>query len=138
MYQVRGWQTGLREGGINSHMQLKDRIVIISGENMDSISALYGKCTADELGRIVNSMIDNAAAEINEDRGRLHMDRMVNCSECEFMKTYGYGDRIYYCDHVGRTDDMGKLSAGDVPGVCPEWCPLRRKADDSLLPNEKT
>lgn len=54
--------------GMNSHMQLKDRIVIISEKNMDGINALYGKCSIDELERIVNNMIDNAIVEINEDR----------------------------------------------------------------------
>lgn len=49
-------------------MQLKDRIVIISEKNMDGINALYGKCSADELERIVNNMIDNAIVEINVDR----------------------------------------------------------------------
>lgn len=34
----------------------------------DRIIALYGKCTTDELERIVNNMIDNAIVEINEDR----------------------------------------------------------------------
>lgn len=112
-------------------MQLKDRIIIISEKNMDNINALYGKCTTDELERIVNNMIDNAVVEINEDRSRLHMDRIVSCSECKFMKMYDYGNRIYYCDHEDRTDEMGKLGVGDVPGICPEWCPLRCKNDDS-------
>ena len=112
-------------------MQLKDRIVIISEKNMDSINALYGKCTTDELERIVNNMIDNAVVEINEDRSRLHMDNTVSCSECEYMKMYDYGNRIYYCDHEDRTDEMGKLCVDDVPGICPEWCPLRCKIDDS-------
>lgn len=112
-------------------MQLKDRIIIISEKNMDNINALYGKCTTDELERIVNNMIDNAVVEINEDRSRLHMDNTVSCSECKFMKMYDYGNRIYYCDHEDRTDEMGKLGVGDVPGICPEWCPLRCKNDDS-------
>ncbi len=53
---------------MNSYMGLKDRVVIISEKNMDSINVLYGKCTTDELERIVNNMIDNAVVEINEDR----------------------------------------------------------------------
>lgn len=112
-------------------MHLKDRIVIISEKNRDNINALYGKCTTDELEQIVNNMIDNAVVEINEDRSRLHMDNTVSCNECEFMKAYDYGSRIYYCDHKDRIDDMGKLSVGDVPGICPDWCPLRYKIDDS-------
>ena len=35
---------------------------------MNGINALYGKCTTDEVERIVNNMIDNAVIEINEDR----------------------------------------------------------------------
>ena len=128
---MKDLQTESRKEGTNSHMQLKDRIVIISEKNMDSINALYGKCTTDELERIVNNMIDNAVVEINEDRSRLHMDNTANCSECEFMKMYDYGNRIYYCDHEDRTDEMGKLSVGDVPGICPDWCPLRCKFDNS-------
>ena len=113
-------------------MQLKDRIVIISEKNINNINALYGKCTTDELERIVNNMIDNAVVEINEDRSRLHMDKKtVSCSECENMKMYDYGNRIYYCDHEDRTDEMGKLSVGNVSGICPEWCPLRCNIDDS-------
>ncbi len=98
---------------------------------MNNINALYGNCTTDELERIVNNMIDNAVEEINEDRSRLHMEKIINCSECEFMKMYDYGSRIYYCDHEDRADEMGKLSEGDVPGICPEWCPLKCKIDDS-------
>lgn len=49
-------------------MQLKDRIVIISEKNLDGINTLHGKCSIDELERIVNNMIDNAIVEINEDR----------------------------------------------------------------------
>lgn len=60
-------------------------------------------------------------------RSGLHMDKTFNCDECEFMKMYDYGRKIYYCDHPDRIDDMGKLSIGDVPEVCPEWCPLRNK-----------
>ena len=112
-------------------MQLKDRIIIISEKNMDNINALYGKCTTDELERIVNNMIDTAVVELNEDRSGLHMNKMINCSECEYMKAFDYGNRIYYCDHEDRIDDMGKLGIGDVSGICPEWCPLRCKIDDS-------
>jgi hypothetical protein len=128
---VRDLQTGSKKEGMYSHMHLKDRVVIISEKNMNNINALYGKCTTDELEQIVNNMIDNAVVEINEDRSRLHMDKMSSCSECEFMKMYDYGNRIYYCDHEDRTDEMGKLSEGDVPGICPDWCPLRCKIDNS-------
>ena len=64
-------------------MELKDRVVIISEKNMKHINDLYGKCTTNELEHIVNNMVDNAVAEINEDRSRLHMDKTVSCSECD-------------------------------------------------------
>ena len=37
------------------------------------------------------------------------MDRTHNCAVCEFMRMYDYGNKIYYCDHENRTDDMGKF-----------------------------
>lgn len=49
-------------------MKLKDRVVVVSEKNMDNLISLYGKCSREELERIVNNMIDNAVAEINEDR----------------------------------------------------------------------
>ena len=53
-------------------------------------------------------------------------NRIQNCAECEFMGKYDYGKKIYYCDHVDRTDDMGKLSVNELPKRSPEWCPLRK------------
>lgn len=47
-----------------------------------------------------------------------------NCAECDFMRMYDYGAKIYYCDHPDRIDDMGKLGAGDLPEDRPEWCPV--------------
>lgn len=52
------------------------------------------------------------------------MNRTQNCVECIYMKLYDYGKKIYYCDHEGRSDDMGKLSMGCKPETSPEWCPL--------------
>ena len=57
-------------------------------------------------------------------------DRAQNCAECNFMKMYDYGNRIYYCDHVDRTDDMGKLGVGELPKGSPEWCPLGEKKSE--------
>lgn len=37
------------------------------------------------------------------------MNKEKNCTECDFIKMYDYGNKIYYCYHEGRTDDMGKL-----------------------------
>ena len=48
-------------------------------------------------------------------------------TECQYMKTYDYGKRIYYCDHANRTDDMGKLGVDELPEGSHEWCPLREK-----------
>lgn len=58
------------------------------------------------------------------------MIRTQNCAECEFMKKYNYGKKIYYCDHVDRIDDMGKLSVENLSGRNPEWCPLREKINE--------
>ena len=51
-------------------------------------------------------------------------NKAKNCTECEFMKMYNYGSRIYYCDNEDRIDDIGKLSVDDPPKASPEWCPL--------------
>lgn len=53
--------------------------------------------------------------------------RTQNCAECGFARMYDYGSRIYYCDHEDRTDDMGKLSVGELAKGSPEWCPMRNK-----------
>lgn len=58
--------------------------------------------------------------------GGCFMDMNQYCDECGFMKRYNYGKRIYYCDHEGRIDDMGKLSVDELPRKTPAWCPLRR------------
>ena len=86
---------------------------------MDRINVLYGKCTTEESESIVNNMIENAIIEINEDKSMT--DKVTNCNQCKYMKAYDYGNKIYYCDHEDRTDDMGKLSVV----VSPKWCPLR-------------
>ena len=54
-------------------------------------------------------------------------DRVSHCAKCEFMKMYDYGNRIYYCDHPDRINDMGKLGADHLPKTSPVWCPLRDK-----------
>ena len=54
----------------------------------------------------------------------------MNCAECKFMRMYDYGNKIYYCDHVDRTDDMGKLGVGELPKGSPEWCPLGEKKSE--------
>ena len=57
-------------------------------------------------------------------------NREQNCAECEFMRKYDYGNRIYYCDHTDRSDDMGKLGVDYLPKTNPEWCPLRKKKSE--------
>ena len=59
-----------------------------------------------------------------------------NCAECDFMRMYDYGVKIYYCDHPDRIDDMGKLGAGKLPKRSPEWCPAgKTKVISGLLPH---
>ena len=53
-------------------------------------------------------------------------NRKQNCAECNFMKKYDYGKKIYYCNNEDRIDDMGKLSVNELPEGSPEWCPLRK------------
>lgn len=53
------------------------------------------------------------------------MNKVQNCAECEFMKKYNYGNKIYYCNHEDRTDDIGKVGVEHLPKISPEWCPLR-------------
>lgn len=55
------------------------------------------------------------------------MDRTQNCAECEFMRMYNYSNKIYYCDHEDRIDDMGRLSIENLAESSPEWCPLREE-----------
>ena len=38
---------------------------------------------------------------------------------------YDYGNKIYYCNHEDRTDDIGKVGVEHPPETSPEWCPLR-------------
>ena len=32
----------------------------------------------------------------------------ICCKNYKFRKRYDYGREIYYCDHEGRSDDLGK------------------------------
>lgn len=51
----------------------------------------------------------------------------LHCRECGFTKMYDYGNKIYYCDHEDRSDDMGKIGVEHLPETSPVWCPLRKK-----------
>lgn len=53
--------------------------------------------------------------------------KVHNCDKCEYTEIYDYGKKIYYCDHLDRIDDMGKLGVGELPERSPVWCPLRDK-----------
>ena len=53
------------------------------------------------------------------------MNKVPDCNQCEFLRMYDYGKRIYYCDHENQIDDMGKLGVGYPPKTSPEWCPLK-------------
>lgn len=48
-------------------METKDRVAIISQENMDGIKSLYGDLSLDDLTRIVNRHVAVALQEIRED-----------------------------------------------------------------------
>ena len=54
-------------------------------------------------------------------------NRVPHCAECEFMRMYDITYKNYYCDHVDRMDDMGKLGVDHPPKTSPVWCPLREK-----------
>lgn len=48
-------------------MELKDRVTIISSENMNGLYRLYGDMKINDLERIVNKHISVAIEEIMED-----------------------------------------------------------------------
>lgn len=103
-------------------MKSNERVAIISGENINRLSHLYGEMGSDDLSRIVNHHLEVAVDEITEDCSK---KLAQSCAECEYLKPYNLGKKIYYCDHLNRTDDMGKLSEDHLPSVCPIWCPLK-------------
>ena len=52
-------------------------------------------------------------------------NRTQNCAECDYVRMYDYGSKIYYCDNENRTNDMGKLGVDHPPKTSPKWCPLK-------------
>lgn len=48
-------------------MKLKDRVTIITEENMNKLIHLYGEIDFDDLSRIVNNHLKVAIDEIEED-----------------------------------------------------------------------
>lgn len=63
------------------------------------------------------------------------MNKVPDCNQCEFLRMYDYGKRIYYCGNEKRIDDMGKLGVGYPPKTSPEWCPLSE--NNKQYQNEK-
>ncbi len=65
------------------------------------------------------------------------MNKVPDCNQCEFLRMYDYGKKIYYCDHEKRIDDMGKLGVENLLKENPEWCPLKcmgnRNTDSDLI-----
>ena len=54
---------------------------------------------------------------------------MNECAECQYMRMFNYGKRIYYCDHEDRDNGMGKLRVEELPKENLEWCPFRNESD---------
>ena len=105
-------------------MKLNERVAIITEENRSRLSRLYGEIGIDSLSKIVNNHLKAAIDEIGED---ILKQKEHCCIECDYMKKYDYGNKIYYCDHADRIDDMGKLSVDHPSETSPVWCPLRNK-----------
>lgn len=53
-------------------------------------------------------------------------NKILNCSECEYLKVYDIMYTCYYCDHEDRADEMGKLGVEHPPKISPKWCPKRK------------
>lgn len=104
-------------------MQLKDRVTIISEDNYDKLTRLYGKLNIDELEDIVNRHMTIIIDEIMED---IEMENKVPCcKECEYVTCVEQVYKNYYCDNEDRVDDMGKLGKDCLPETSPEWCPKK-------------
>lgn len=60
-----------------------------------------------------------------------------NCCNCEYIKCIAISKQMYFCNHEGRSDDMGKLTEDNLHIESPEWCPLRvaslSVSDDQLI-----
>lgn len=107
------------------YMQMKDRVVIMSEENIKGLKLLYGDIDIDDLHRIVNKLMEIVIGEIMEDSG-ISKD-VPHCTDCEYAKCFDYLYRNYYCDNEDRIDDMGRLGADHLPETSPEWCPKRNE-----------
>lgn len=70
-------------------VELKDRVAIISEENFNRLSKLYGELDIEDLRRIVNRHIEVAINEIEEDiaiakRFKSYSDKFPHRSEKDF------------------------------------------------------
>ena len=109
-----------------NEIKLSNNVVTISKKNVEALVFKYHCRSKDVLESVVNEIIRNSFNEADESK-MIHMNKAHNCSECEFMKEYNNGKKLYCCDHADRTDDMGKLSVNYPPKTSPGWCPLREK-----------
>ena len=100
-----------------------DRMALVNKKTMKKLVKYFKKegCTDFDLSWAVNYLVDIAIGELEA------IDKEMNCTECEFLKSYNHTYKNYYCDHVDRIDDMGKLGVDKLPKTSPIWCPLRDK-----------
>lgn len=74
-------------------MGLKNRITIISEENMNRLTQLYGKLDLDDLELIVNNHLNICIDEIMEDENK---STEPGCIGCNFGKCYGNKSKRYF------------------------------------------
>lgn len=67
------------------NMDLKDRVVILSEENLNGLRGLYENFDTNDLERIVNKHIAVAISEIREDTGKT----VSHCKGCGNTKCKG-------------------------------------------------
>lgn len=103
-----------------------DRMALVNKNTMKKLVKYFKKegCTNFNLSWAVNYLVDIAIGELEA------IDKEMNCTECEFLKSYNHTYKNYYCDQEDRTDDMGKLSVDTPPKTSPVWCPLREKINE--------
>lgn len=101
----------------------KNRMALVNRKNMKRLTGYFVKegCVDLDLSEAVNYLVDIALGELEA------IERDMACDGCGFAVQYNCGDKIYYCDHADRTDDMGKLSIENLVETSCEWCPLRDK-----------
>lgn len=54
-------------------------------------------------------------------------ENKLSCKGCKHIKCYAILYQNYYCDHQGRTDDMGKLTQYNLNTERPIWCPCGKE-----------